>query len=502
MNKIFIGSGSEPVYLYTNMLNRHSLIAGATGTGKTITLKVIAEKLSDLGIPSFMADIKGDLTSLIEAGSMNEKIQERLNLLQVDDYKNKAFPVELWDVYGENGLPLRTTVSDMGPLMLSRILSLNDVQEGVLNVLFKVADESGLLLLDLKDLKSMLTFLEENRDALQKDYGTISSQSIGAIRRSLLVLENQGANEFFGEPALDIKDFITQKDGRGIINILSCQKLFQSPKLYSGFIFWLLSELYENLPEVGDLDQPKLVFFFDEAHVLFDDENALISEKIELVIRLIRSKAVGICFITQNPIDIPDNISSQIGNRIQHGLRAFSPKEKKVIKNIAELFPGDHPHLEDDILNLGTGEAVVSCLNEKSIPIDAMRITVMPPMSKIGTVDAMSIQGVLNASSFSSKYAERIDNYSAYEALQERSQQSAQQSQQIHQQPQQTSVNENNGGFLNDIVEAVTTISGSATKHRNRRKSELEKITGSMMNTIGRELGRQLVRGIFGTRRR
>ena len=338
-NKIWIGKSDKRVYLEPKMANRHGLVSGATGTGKTITLKILAESFSDLGVPVFIADIKGDLASIAIQGTDNPNMQERINRFGIENFTYKGFPVQFWDLYGEGGIPIRTTVSEMGPLMMSRILDLNDTQTGVLNIVYRVADDKGLLLLDLKDLKAMVQYVGENSREFTLDYGNVSTQSIGAILRSMMTLEDQGGEFFFGEPELDINDWIkSSQDGKGYINVLHCAKLFLNPLLYSTFLLWMLSELFENLPEEGDLEKPKMVFFFDEAHLLFRDAPKALLEKIELVVRLIRSKGVGVYFVTQNPMDVPDDILSQLGNRIQHALRAYTPAERKKVVTAAETF--------------------------------------------------------------------------------------------------------------------------------------------------------------------
>lgn len=476
------------------------------GTGKTITLKVVAEQLSNSGVPVFLSDVKGDLCSLLTEGTGNEKIQERVNFIGIDDFEFESFPVEFLDIFGEEGTTVRASVSQMGPVMFSKLLSLNDVQSGVMNIAFKVADDNGLLLEDLKDLRAVLNFISENATVLTNDYGNISKQSVGAILRNLLILEQQGGNFFFGEPSFNVADFLRQdKDGRGIVNILNSKKLMQSPQLYSTFLFWLLSELYENLPEVGDLDRPKIVFFFDEAHLLFKNDSDVLLEKIELIVRLIRSKGVGVFFITQNPTDIPDSVSSQLGTRVQHGLRAFSPKELKSIKYIAETLRSDGSiDVEEEIKNLGVGEAIVSTLDEKGIPTFARKIMVAPPRSQMGVANISDIQFAINNSQLNQKYAVAVDNFSAYEAImQQKSQAQESQDNEATQRGRSSSDEEGQSGSSGGIFGALlSSVSGSSRGSSRRTDSGLDRFTKNMMSTVGRELGREITRGIFGTRRR
>jgi hypothetical protein len=419
-NSLLIGKGERDAVLCTNMLSRHGLIAGATGTGKTVTLKVIAEELSSAGIPVFLADVKGDLGSLCEPGQMSEKLQARLQSLGIKDFSFQPYPVEFWDVLEEKGLPVRTTVSDMGAVLLSRLLGLNEIQEGVLNIAFKLADEKGMLLLDLKDLKAMLNYVADNAQGLMREYGNISRQTVGAIMRSLLVLEEQGGSLFFGEPALNIQDMMrSDAQGRGVINVLASDKLFLMPKLYSTFLLWLLSELFEELPEAGDLEKPKLVFFFDEAHLLFEDTPEVLLDQIEMMVKLIRSKGVGVFFVTQNPADIPDPVLAQLGNRIQHALRAYTPKEQKAVKAAADAFrQKEGQNAASMIMELKVGEALFSALDENGIPGFVDRVTILPPKSKFGTADKAVVQSIISGSALYGKYAEALDRKSASELLQ------------------------------------------------------------------------------------
>ena len=503
-NKLLIGKGDLPVYLLPRMANRHGLIAGATGTGKTVTLKVMAESFSAMGVPVFLADIKGDLASLAVPGTDSPKMQERLEKLGVDNFDYQSFPVQFWDLFGENGLPVRTSVSEMGPLMLARILDLNDVQTGVLNIVFRIADDRGLLLLDLKDLKAMVQYVGENAKEFTLEYGNISTQTIGAIVRSLLALEDQGGEFFFGEPELEITDWMkTAPDGRGYINILDSVKLFLNPVLYSTFLLWMLSELFENLPEAGDLDKPKMVFFFDEAHLLFEDAPKVLLQKVEQVVRLIRSKGVGVYFITQNPMDLPNDVLSQLGNRVQHALRAYTPAELKVVQAAAESFRVN-PNFDTAtvITELATGEALVSFLDEDGRPCVVERAMILPPQSAFGSLDVALRLQLIARSELKNKYATAVDRESAYEILQARvaKQQEAireeeerlakqkqwEQEQELRSQKQST---------LGGILGGKKKSSGSGYQ----RQSTMEKATNAVVTTIGREVSRSLIRGILGS---
>ena len=386
---ILIAQGAEPIYLLPKMANRHGLIAGATGTGKTVTLQTLAENFSARGIPVFMADVKGDLAGMSQVGGNNPKIAARARELGISDFKGEACPVVFWDVFGENGHPVRATISEMGPILLGRLLNLNDTQEGVLNMVFKIADEAGMLLLDLKDLRSMLQYVADNAEQFKTQFGNVSAASAGAIQRNLLALESQGADKFFGEPALDLNDLLqTDSNGRGVVNILAAEKLMQrSPKVYATFLLWMLSELFETLPEVGDPEKPKLVFFFDEAHLLFADIEGSIREKVEQMVRLIRSKGVGVYFISQNPLDIPDVVLGQLGNRVQHALRAFTPRDQKAVRAAATTFRQNPKiKIETAITELEVGEALVSMLEESGSPSVVERAKIVPPRSQLGAI--------------------------------------------------------------------------------------------------------------------
>ncbi|MBM6592542.1 helicase HerA-like domain-containing protein [Microvirga pudoricolor] len=425
--KIFIGkAGEKAEYLDLRLANRHGLITGATGTGKTVTLQVLAEGFSNAGVPVFAADIKGDLSGIAAPGNAKDAFVKRAAEMGLD-YRPDQFPVVFWDLFGEQGHRVRATVSEMGPLLLSRLLDLNDVQEGVLNIAFRIADEQGLLLMDLKDLRALLQLISENAAELTTTYGNVSKATIGTIQRQLLVLENQKGDEFLGEPALNIKDLMrTDRDGRGIVNILAADKLLNNPRLYATFLLWLMSELFEELPEVGDLDQPKLVFFFDEAHLLFTDAPRALIETVERVVRLIRSKGVGIYFITQNPADIPESVLAQLGNRIQHALRAYTPREQKAVRVAAQTFR-QNPAFDTEkaITELGVGEALVSTLEGKGSPSMVERTFIAPPMAQVGPIDAAERQRIIASSPMKGKYDQTIDSESAYEMLAKRAEKAA-----------------------------------------------------------------------------
>ena len=423
---VFVGRGSKPEVLTLALANRHGLVTGATGTGKTVTLQVLAEGLSRAGVSVFAADVKGDLSGVSERGEAKDAFVTRAKSLGFD-YEPDQFPVVFWDLFGEQGHPIRATISEVGPLLLSRLMDLNEVQEGVLNVCFRVADEQGLLILDLKDLRSMLGYISDHAAELTVRYGNVSKATIGTIQRQLLVLENQGGNEFFGEPALALKDFIrTDRDGRGFINILAADKLMESPRLYATFLLWLLSELFEELPEVGDQPKPKLCFFFDEAHLLFNEAPKALLDKIEQVVRLIRSKGVGVYFVTQNPLDVPDKVLAQLGNRVQHALRAFTPRDQRAVKAAAETFR-PNPKLDTDkvIMELGKGEALVSFLEGNGTPSMVERCMIRPPSGRLGPITPDERKALMAKSPVKGKYDQAIDTESAYEVLQKRLQSGA-----------------------------------------------------------------------------
>ncbi|MBP5156178.1 MAG: DUF853 family protein [Clostridia bacterium] len=418
--KIYIGLSDKRCYILPSMANRHGLIAGATGTGKTITMKVLAESFSDMGVPVFFSDVKGDLTGMCVPGADNEGMQKRIDYFGIrDSFTYKSYPTRFWDIFGDVGHPIRVTVSDMGPMLLSRLFGLSDVQEGVLSIVFRVADDNGLLLLDLKDLRAMLQFVGDNRAEFTTIYGNVSSASIGAIQRALLKFEDEGGDEIFGEPALDIRDWMrTDIDGRGFINILSSSKLIQSPTVYATFLLWMLTELFEKLPEVGDLPKPRMIFFFDEAHLLFADAPKALVQKIIQVVKLIRSKGVGVYFVTQSPSDIPDEVLAQLSNRVQHCLRAYTPAEQKSVRAAARSFRVN-PEFDSEtvLMELGVGEALVSFLDEKGIPSIVQRAKILPPQSHMGPADENYVQSLILADEFELKYREGVDRESAYEIL-------------------------------------------------------------------------------------
>ena len=417
--KIWFASSDKPLYLLPGMANRHGLIAGATGTGKTITLKVLAESFSDMGVPVFLADVKGDLSGMCQSGIASEDLDKRISHMGIEDFEYKSYPTRFWDLSGEQGIPVRVTISDMGPILLAKLFGLTDIQAGVLNIVFKVADDHGLLLLDLKDLRAMLQFVGENRAEFTTTYGNVSAASIGAIQRALLAFEDEYGEQFFGEPALDIRDWMrTDVSGRGYINILDSTKLIQSPTVYSTFLLWMMTELFEKLPEVGDLEKPRMVFFFDEAHLLFQDTPKALLKKIVQVVKLIRSKGVGIYFISQSPSDIPDEVLAQLSNRIQHALRAYTPTEQKAVRAAARAFR-ENPafHTTEVLMELGVGEALVSCLDEEGIPTMVEKALILPPQSRMGQADADVIQKNILVDEFDLKYRESIDRESAYELI-------------------------------------------------------------------------------------
>lgn len=474
--EIFVGTGTAELFLSPRMANRHGLIAGATGTGKTVTLRVLAEQLSALGVPVFMADIKGDLSGMAKPGGDHPKVAERVRELGLDDFSYNGFPVVFWDIFGDRGHPLRSTVSEMGPLLLSRILSLNETQSGVLNLVFKIADDSGLLLLDLKDLRAMVQHVGDNAARFKTEYGNIFPASIGAIQRNLLVLEQQGGELLFGEPALDILDFLqTDENGRGTVNILAAERLMQSPKVYATFLLWLLAELFEQLPEVGDPAKPRIVFFFDEAHLLFDDLAPALAERIEQVVRLIRSKGVGIFFVTQNPLDIPDAVLGQLGNRVQHALRAFTPRDQKAVRAAAQTFRAN-PELDTEtvILELGVGEALVSLLDDKGIPAMVDKAKVAPPRSSLGLLTPMEISRIVHDSLLFGTYEKTLDRESAYELLKKKAETSPADS-------------------------PPPSPERSADTNRSGTADLLGAFAKSAAHAIGSQVGRQIIRGILGS---
>ncbi len=482
------------LFILPQMANRHGLVTGATGTGKTVTLQTLAEHFSSIGVPCFMSDVKGDLSGISQAGGSNAKVAERVEKLQLEGFEYHGYPVTLWDPYGEMGHPVRATMSDMGPLLLSRMLDLNETQSGVLNLVFKVADDNGLLLLDLKDLRAMLAFVGENAREFTTDYGNVSAASIGAIQRGLLALESQGGDRIFGEPMLNIEDLMQSLRGKGVINILSADKLMQSPKMYATLLLWLLSELFENLPEAGDLDKPKLVFFFDEAHLLFTDAPDALVEKIEQVVRLIRSKGVGVYFVTQNPADVPDKVLSQLGNRVQHALRAFSARDQKAVRAAAETMR-DNATLDEEaaITELGVGEALVSFLDEKGRPGIVERAFILPPTGQIGPITPEQRQKLIDNSLVAGVYEKTRDRESAYEMLKTRAEQMAAQAQAST--PEKSpapapSGTTSGGGILGGL--------GGMLGGTSRRQGVVEAMVKSAARTVGSQLGRQILRGVLG----
>ena len=519
-NKIWIGNNESgaPVSIIPKMANRHGLVAGATGTGKTVTLKVMAETFSDMGIPVFMADVKGDIAGMMLPGADSENMQERISRFGLAEYgfQYQGYPVSLWDIYGKNGIQLRTTVSEMGPLLLSRILDLNELQSDILTIVFKIADDNGLLLIDTKDLKAMLTWVDENADQLAAEYGKISSASIGVIMRAIVALETAGGDVFFGEPALALTDWLAQEGGKGVISILDSSSLINSGRLYSTFLLWLLSELFEMMPEVGDLDQPKMIFFFDEAHLLFNDAPKALLEKIEQVVKLIRSKGVGVYFCTQNPRDIPDGVLAQLNNKVQHGLRAYTPADQKAVRAAAESFR-ENPAFDtyETILNLGTGEAVVSFLGEDGIPCMAEKTFILPPRSFMGSVSDEQRDQKIKSSLLYSKYAAAVDPDSAYEVLQRKGiedQQAAEAAKADEAAAAEAAKAEAAAAKEAEKAEAAAAKAAAKAeaaakkaaekeaaaekkaqeKAEKARQQEIKKVGNSVLGTVGREVGKTL----------
>ncbi|OGQ90363.1 MAG: ATP-binding protein [Deltaproteobacteria bacterium RIFOXYC2_FULL_48_10] len=487
MNQILIGKGEQPVHLLAKYGNRHGLISGATGTGKTISLLVLAEGFSHIGVPVFMADVKGDVSGLALAGIANEKIRQRVSQIGIEDYANEANPVLFWDVLGKAGHPVRTTISEMGPSLLSRILEINDTQAGMLEIVFKVADDQGLLLLDLDDLRALLNFVADNRKEISTNYGLVSTQSVAAIQRSLLSLEREGGVALFGEPALDINDLLrTDLSGRGIINILAADQLILKPRLYANFLLWLLSELYENLPEVGDLDKPKLVFFFDEAHLLFDDIPPMLRRQVEQIVRLIRSKGVGVYFCSQFPDDVPNEILGQLGNRIQHALRTYTPRDQKAVKTAAETFVAN-PKLDviDAISQLGVGEALVSTLQEKGVPMPVERTLICPPRCRIGAITPEERVVVTARSPLGGKYDSPVNRESAYEILNRRT--IEKRAVESGANPAEAEKPSERGGMIGDLLWGT-----------KRRQGMVETLAKQTARTVGSQIGRQILRGLLG----
>jgi len=498
---ILVAQSAKPIYLLPKMANRHGLIAGATGTGKTVTLQTLAENFSARGVPVFMADVKGDLAGMSQIGGTNPKIVERAKELKIADFKGEASPVVFWDVFGEQGHPVRATVSEMGPLLLGRLLELNDTQEGVLNMVFKIADERGLLLLDLKDLRSMLRYVADNADQFKTQYGNVSAASAGAIQRNLLALESQGADKFFGEPALNLDDLIQTQGSKGVINILAADKLMQqSPKVYATFLLWMLSELFENLPEIGDPEKPKLVFFFDEAHLLFTDIAPSVKQKIEQMVRLIRSKGVGVYFVSQNPLDIPEVVLGQLGNRAQHALRAFTPADQKNVKAAARTFRQNPAlKLETVLTELAVGEALVSMLDENGSPQIVERAKVLPPRSQIGAITPEQRKQIISESVLSGHYEKAVDRESAYEKLQARAGEKAETAGAPPVAAGASATEATQPSLLEEALGTATaafqpTIGPRGGVHDSLATS----LAKSAMRAASSQLGRQIARGLLG----
>ena len=480
---------STQCHLLPGLANRHGLITGATGTGKTVTLQTLAEQFSRIGVPVFMADVKGDLTGISQKGTIGEKLGKTLADRGLAAPEPTACPTTLWDVFGTQGHPVRATISDMGPLLLGRMLNLNETQLGVLNLVFKIADDNGLLLLDLKDLRAMLTYVGDNAKEFTTEYGNISTASVGAIQRGLLQIETQGGDQFFGEPMLNIQDFMQTVDGRGVVNILAADKLMNSPRLYATFLLWMLSELFEQLPEIGDPEKPKLVFFFDEAHLLFNEAPKVLVERIELVVRLVRSKGVGVYFVTQNPLDIPDSVLAQLGNRVQHALRAFTPRDQKAVKATATTMrqkPG--LDIETAITELAVGEALVSFLDAKGRPSETERVYVLPPGSQIGPITDVQRRALIGGSLVAGTYEQAVDRESAYEKLRGRAEQAASNA------PGNGTAQGDSGlmGGLNDV------LFGSTGPRGGKRDGLVQTMAKSAVRTMGTSLGKEILRGVLG----
>ena len=490
---------NKPEVLNLKLANRHGLITGATGTGKTVSLQVLAEGFSNAGVPVFCADVKGDLAGLAMPGEHKDFLEKRASDVGLEDYTYEQFPVILWDLFGDQGHPIRTTISEMGPLLLSRLMDLTDAQEGCLNIAFKIADEEGFLLLDLKDLQALLQWMGDHDDEVSAEYGNVSKRSVGAIQRDLLVLEQQGGAHFFGEPALKISDLmLTTPDGRGAINVLAADKLMMAPRLYATFLLWLLSELFEELPEIGDPEKPKLVFFFDEAHLLFDDAPKILVDRVEQVVKLIRSKGVGVYFVTQNPLDVPDGVLAQLGNRVQHALRAYTPREQKAVRTAAETFrPNPDFDAEDTISNLGVGEALVSTLERKGVPSIVQRTLMRPPQSRLGTITKKERQEVRDMSPVAGVYDEAVDRESAYEVLRGRAEEAvrAEEEQQRLEEEEKARMAEQRA---KEREERARERAARPRSRGRKRQSVAEAAMKSAARSIATQLGRALVRGILG----
>ena len=486
-HRILIGKGDTPQFLDLGLANRHGLIAGATGTGKTVSAQVLAEGFSAQGVPVFMADVKGDMSGIAQPGTPNPKLDERARAVGIAGYQQRGFPTVFWDLFGEQGHRVRATVSEMGPVLLARLLGVNETQEGVLAVAFEVADDQGLLLLDLKDLRALMNFVGEHANELSIQYGRVSTSSVGAIQRKLLMLEQQGGDHFFGEPAFDIQELMrTDLSGQGIINVLAADRLMSEPRLYATFLLWLLSELFEELPEVGDPPQPRLVFFFDEAHLLFEEAPKALLDKVEQVVRLIRSKGVGVYFCTQNPLDIPDDVLGQLGNRLQHALRAFTPRDQRAVRAAAETFRAN-PKLDvsEAITQLGVGEALVSTLHDKGEPSIVERTLICPPSSRIGPATAEERQTIMTRSPVGGRYDQPVDRESAYEVLRQRAERVAADAAAAQEAARAS--------------EETAAADGGARSGGRQRQSPLEAMVTSAARSIGSQIGRQLLRGVLGS---
>lgn len=539
-NLIWVATTNEgqPVYMYPKMANRHGLIAGATGTGKTVSLKVLAESFSDAGVPVFLVDIKGDVSGMTQPGVENKNVTERVESMKIPDWSFSGYPVRFWDVYGEKGTPIRTTISDMGPDLLSRIMQLNDTQTAVLKIIFKIADDQQLLLIDTKDLRALVQYVGDNADQFKTSYGNIAKASVGAIQRGIINLDSAGGEIFFGEPELDVMDwFALNSDGKGIINLLHAVKLVQSPLLYSTFLLWMLSEIYEMLPEAGDLEKPKFVFFFDEAHLLFKDAPKALLDKVEQVARLIRSKGVGVYFITQQPDDIPATVLAQLGNKIQHALRAYTPNEQKSIKAAAQSFR-ENPNFntEQVLTELGTGEALVSMLDEKGIPTMVERAMILPPRSFMGVADDVVVEQMIRGNGLDAKYRTAVDNISAYETLTEKQQAEAEAAQKAAEEEAariqaekeaaekakaeeaaRKQKEKEDAAKQKELEKAQAKLEAQKQKEKERaeakkerekekaaarRSKYVDRVVGNALSSIGRNLGSNILRGIFGTRKK
>jgi hypothetical protein len=498
---VFIGTSVKPEYLTLKLANRHGLITGATGTGKTVSLQILAEGFSAAGVPVFAADVKGDLSGLAVAGESRDVLEARARTIGFDDYRYEAFPVIFWDLFGEAGHPVRTTVTEMGPLILARLLGLNETQEGVLTIAFRIADDEGLTLLDLKDLRAVLVHIADRARGITAEYGNVSRASVGAIQRRLLTLEDEGGDRFFGEPALDIADFMrTAADGRGYVSILAADRLMSSPGVYATFLLWLLSELFEELPEVGDPDRPRLVFFFDEAHLLFDEAPRALIDKIEQVVRLVRSKGVGVYFVTQNPLDVPDTVLGQLGNRVQHALRAFTPRDARAVRTAAETFR-QNPGLDTAtvITELGVGEALVSTLEDRGVPSIVQRTLIRPPSSRLGPIDRAERREIIAASPVRGLYDDGIDRESAYELLNKRAERRAGEEVRGGTETHETGAG-GSGGIPGGLPGGLS-VPRSRTGRPSQRRTDTAgtALIKSVARSVGTQLGRALVRGLLGS---